>query len=568
MDNTLIDRIVGVFSRAAMPIVSCALAMAIAFIPGTALAGADDEGDLDAPNAAAGGTSAQSAQEDTAIDDAVNIAADGKSASVEGSPFALEDFSRSQVGSNSDVNGVYAGYRYFVSDESGSLAVVAADELTVVHVPPETAQAVGFDAESSESRGFLKQLLVALDAQNSKGGATLSAEGEWAFTGEPEFERDGVVYKFDQELKPGEFYVCVVGADGSDVTQASNPSYVRLTHADFATLASADQVSVIGAPEGFEALASFLKGIDYSPLWVTLKTTLTAIVFIFVLGLLAAYFSLRIPARAQDIADSIFTIPMVLPPTVCGFLLLLAFGKNTAVGQWFIDIGFPLIFSWQATVLAAVVVAFPLMYRSARGAFENLDPNMLDAARTLGWSNAKIFFKLMLPLSWSSIAAGTVLSFARALGEFGATLFLAGNYLGITRTIPIAIYFEWMNGCDADWPAEHGCRVTIIRARPRRVRRHAVLGRQLLGDHAHHPHRHLLRVDERQHRRGHFLDGCHHGVQLRGHPVHQPVEQAHHELSQGDGSVMGPVILSAARSAESRDPARRKPSVFGKELPK
>ena len=251
-----------------------------------------------------------------------------------------------------------------------------------------------------------------------------------------------MVYKFDQELKPGEFYVCVVGADGSDVTQASYPSYVRLTHADFATLASADQVSVIGAPEGFEALASFLKGIDYSPLWVTLKTTLTAIVFIFVLGLLAAYFSLRIPARAQDIADSIFTIPMVLPPTVCGFLLLLAFGKNTAVGQWFIDIGFPLIFSWQATV----VVAFPLMYRSARGAFENLDPNMLDAARTLGWSNAKIFFKLMLPLSWSSIAAGTVLSFARALGEFGATLFLAGNYLGITRTIPIAIYFEWMNG--------------------------------------------------------------------------------------------------------------------------
>ena len=173
MDNTLIDRIVGVFSRAAMPIVSCALAMAIAFIPGTALAGADEEGDLDAPNAAAGGTSAQSAQEDTAIDDAVNIAADGKSASVEGSPFALEDFSRSQVGSNSDVNGVYAGYRYFVSDESGSLAVVATDELTVVHVPSETAQAVGFDAESSESRGFLKQLLVALDAQNSKGGATL-----------------------------------------------------------------------------------------------------------------------------------------------------------------------------------------------------------------------------------------------------------------------------------------------------------------------------------------------------------------------------------------------------------
>ena len=127
-------------------------------------------------------------------------------------------------------------------------------------------------------------------------------------------------------------------------------------------------------------------------------------------------------------------------------MLLLALGNNTALGRWFIDIGFPLIFSWPATVIAAVIVAFPLMYRNARGAFESLDPNMLDAARTLGWSETRIFFKIMLPLSWSSIAAGTVLAFARALGEFGATLFLAGNYLGVTRTIPIAIYFEWMNG--------------------------------------------------------------------------------------------------------------------------
>ena len=102
-----------------------------------------------------------------------------------------------------------------------------------------------------ESRGFPKQLLVALDAQNSKGGATLSAEGEWAFTGEPEFERDGVVYKFDQELKPGEFYVCVVGADGSDVTQASYPSHVRLTHADFATPRVCRPGERDRGPEGF-----------------------------------------------------------------------------------------------------------------------------------------------------------------------------------------------------------------------------------------------------------------------------------------------------------------------------
>ena len=186
--------------------------------------------------------------------------------------------------------------------------------------------------------------------------------------------------------------------------------------------------------------------LDWSPLWVTLKTTLTAIVFIFVLGLAAAYITLQASPRARDILDTVFTIPMVLPPTVCGFLLLLLLGNNTALGRWFADIGFPLVFSWPATVIAATVVAFPLMYRSARGAFESLDPNMLDAARTLGWGEGRIFFKLMLPLSWNSIAAATVLAFARALGEFGATLFLAGNYLGVTRTIPIAIYFQWMNG--------------------------------------------------------------------------------------------------------------------------
>lgn len=193
-------------------------------------------------------------------------------------------------------------------------------------------------------------------------------------------------------------------------------------------------------------LFSFVTSVDLSPLWVTLKTTGTAIVIVFFLGLAAAYFSLRMPPRVQDIADSVFTVPMVLPPTVCGFLLLLALGRNSPVGQWFIEVGFPLVFSWPATVIAATVVAFPLMYRSARGAFEAIDPNMLDAARTLGWSEMKVFVKLMMPLAWSSIAAGTVLSFARALGEFGATLFLAGNYLGVTRTIPIAIYFEWMNG--------------------------------------------------------------------------------------------------------------------------
>lgn len=204
---------------------------------------------------------------------------------------------------------------------------------------------------------------------------------------------------------------------------------------------------------------------------------------------LAAYFCLSLSPRAKSIFDAIFTIPMVLPPTVCGFILLFACGSNTAFGQFWIDIGFPLIFSPVACVIAAVVVAFPLMYRNALGAFEGLDRNMLDAARTLGWSNAKIFRKLMLPLSWSSIAAGMVLAFARALGEFGATLFMAGNYIGITRTIPIAIYFEWMNG----------------------QRFHCVV-----------------------------LDTRHHRVQPDRHRVHQPVVQPHHEIPQEGAEVDEP----------------------------
>lgn len=425
----------------------CAVVV-LACMPPSAQASGGDEGDATTPLSVASGPqgNAGAAQDATAADDDVVVAADATSASLAGSPFAIEKFSRAQVGSNDDADPTYGGYRYYVSNAPGSVAVMDVGSYTLVYVPAEVAQKVGFDAASSTSCSYLKRLIVALDAENSKGGSVLSAEGNWVFTSDQVTQRDGVVFKFDQELKSGQYYAVVIGADGSDVTSAANPSHLSLDHADFGALSASSDVQVTAAPTGLAAFTSFLAGIDLSPLWVTLKTTLTAIVFIFVLGLLAAYFSLRIPQRAQDIADSIFTIPMVLPPTVCGFLLLLAFGKNTLVGKWFIDIGFPLIFSWQATVVAAVVVAFPLMYRSARGAFENLDANMMDAARTLGWSNAKIFFKLMLPLSWSSIAAGTVLSFARALGEFGATLFLAGNYLGITRTVPIAIYFEWMNG--------------------------------------------------------------------------------------------------------------------------
>lgn len=379
--------------------------------------------------------------------DEVTISAEGSAARIEGASFAVDNFSRAQKGSNREVDGHYLGYSYYQGSSADYSAAIATNHAVIVYIPPEVHALC--DVEDEASREHLKRYFIALDEAALSGGVVLDNDVPWYFTSEPSYELDGIVYNFALEAGEGRYYVSVIGADGADVVsdgEGTTASEARPTHVDFLSIVEPDAVAIVAPATGLAALGEFLSGIDMSPLWVTLKTTGVAIVFIFILGLAAAYFSLRIPKRAQDIADTIFTIPMVLPPTVCGFLLLLALGRNTPVGQWFIDIGFPLIFSWQATVIAAVVVAFPLMYRSARGAFEGLDPNMLDAARTLGWSNGKIFFKLMMPLSWSSIAAGTVLSFARALGEFGATLFLAGNYAGITRTIPIAIYFEWMGG--------------------------------------------------------------------------------------------------------------------------
>ena len=367
------------------------------------------------------------------------------SAAIEGCAFALGDFQRASKGSNREIGGAYHGYAYYIGNKSDSLMYLVTNEIVMVYVDKDAASTAGFSLGSSDDLARLQQLIVKLDATAGGGGALIGPDATWYFTDERENELNGVLYKFNQEID-GSSYNLVVGKDGSDVTDASNPNYVQTSFGCFAALVPASEAVIAAEPSWFESLGVFMSKLDWSPLFVTLRTTFTAIVFIFILGLAAAYFCLHRTAKFRNLFDTIFTIPMVLPPTVCGFLLLLALGSNTPVGQWFIDIGFPLIFSWPATVIAAVIVAFPLMYRGALGAFDNLDPNMLDAARTLGWSESKIFFKIMLPLSWSSIAASTVLAFARALGEFGATLFLAGNYLGITRTIPIAIYFEWMNG--------------------------------------------------------------------------------------------------------------------------
>ncbi|HEY9652074.1 MAG TPA: molybdate ABC transporter permease subunit, partial [Coleofasciculaceae cyanobacterium] len=144
--------------------------------------------------------------------------------------------------------------------------------------------------------------------------------------------------------------------------------------------------------------------------------------------------------------DGLFTSPLVLPPTVVGFLLLLLFGINGPIGKLLEPWGITIIFSWVATVIAATVVAFPLMYQTARGAFEQIDKNLLNAARTLGASEWRIFWTITLPLAWPGLLAGTILAFARALGEFGATLMLAGNIPGQTQTMPMAIFFAVEGG--------------------------------------------------------------------------------------------------------------------------
>jgi molybdate transport system permease protein len=180
---------------------------------------------------------------------------------------------------------------------------------------------------------------------------------------------------------------------------------------------------------------------DWSPLLISLATSLAATAVTLVAGLAAAAWRQNRAGAGAALIDGVFILPLVLPPTVVGFLLLLLFGRNGPLGKLLLQFGASVVFSWSATVIAATVVSFPLMYITARAALEQVDPHLLQAARTLGASEARIFREVALPLAWPGVLAGTILSFARALGEFGATLMLAGNIPGKTETIPIAIYF-------------------------------------------------------------------------------------------------------------------------------
>ncbi|HLQ40926.1 MAG TPA: molybdate ABC transporter permease subunit [Tetragenococcus sp.] len=179
-----------------------------------------------------------------------------------------------------------------------------------------------------------------------------------------------------------------------------------------------------------------------SPFLISLKTASLAGVITFFLGIIVAKAVIMIKNDyLKMIIDGLLTLPMVLPPTVAGFFLLYIFGVNGPVGKFFLDyFTYKIAFSWSATVLAAVVISFPLMYRSARGAIEQVNENYRYAAQTLGLSESYIFFKIQLPLATPGILSGGILSFARGLGEFGATAMIAGNIAGKTRTLPLSIY--------------------------------------------------------------------------------------------------------------------------------
>ena len=191
----------------------------------------------------------------------------------------------------------------------------------------------------------------------------------------------------------------------------------------------------------------WLREINWSPLYLSIKTGAVATVIAFFAGVAAARLVMRVNKTVKWILDGLLTLPLVLPPTVAGFFLLLLFSLRRPVGQ-FLMVNFNLKFvqTWPGCVVAACVIAFPLMYRNARGAFEQVDVNLIYAGRTLGMTEGEIFRKVVVPAAAPGLASGTVLAFARAMGEYGATSMLAGNILGKTRTISVAIASETAAG--------------------------------------------------------------------------------------------------------------------------
>ena len=194
---------------------------------------------------------------------------------------------------------------------------------------------------------------------------------------------------------------------------------------------------------------SYLSTVDWYPLWNSLRIAAIAGVLVFFLGILCAYYVARLPRLLKGVLDVLLTLPMVLPPTVCGYFLLMLVGVKRPLGIWLSRFGIKFVMNWYGGVLAALVVAFPLMYRTARGAFESFDKTLDYSGQTLGLSNSYIFWRIRMPYCRQGILAGTVLAFARALGEYGATSMIAGYTPGRTATISTTVYQLWRTNDDA-----------------------------------------------------------------------------------------------------------------------
>ena len=189
--------------------------------------------------------------------------------------------------------------------------------------------------------------------------------------------------------------------------------------------------------------------VDLTPLWLTLKVAFVATSITFVVGVALAFLVARSRFWGREGLDSLCTLPLVMPPTVLGYYLIVFIGNKGWLGHWLkTTFGISLIFTWQGAALAAAVVSLPLIYKTARAAFEGVDPNLENAARTLGASKLRVFCRVSLPLAWPGILAGAMLAFARAMGEFGATLMVAGNLPGKTQTLSIAVYDAMQAGND------------------------------------------------------------------------------------------------------------------------
>ena len=189
--------------------------------------------------------------------------------------------------------------------------------------------------------------------------------------------------------------------------------------------------------------------IDWYPLINSLRIAAISCVIVFFTGIFFAYYAARLPRTVKGILDVILTLPMVLPPTVCGYFLLLIFSTKRPIGILLMQLGIKFVMTWYGGILAAAVVAFPLMYRTARGAFESFDCTLSQSGQTLGLSNTYIFWRIRMPACRQGILAGTVLAFARALGEYGATSMLIGYTPGKTATISTTVYQLWRTNDDA-----------------------------------------------------------------------------------------------------------------------